>query len=42
MCAVMFLQMILLTEGFITHITGKWPLHTMDEFMFLQMTLLPE
>jgi hypothetical protein len=42
MCAQMFLQVILLTEQFITYATGIWPLSNMNALMFLQVTLLTE
>jgi hypothetical protein len=42
MLALMFLQTTLLTEGFITYITQKWALPTMNALMCLQMYMLPE
>jgi hypothetical protein len=42
MYALMSLQIELLTECLITHITAKWPLTTMYSLMVLQFPLLSE
>jgi hypothetical protein len=42
MCAVMFLQMILLPERFVAHVTGKWTILTMQVFMFSPSTLVKQ
>jgi hypothetical protein len=42
MYPLMSLQMALITEWFITHVTVKWPLTTMYARMSLQITLVTE
>jgi hypothetical protein len=42
MYALMCLQMGMLSELLITHVTAKWQLPTMYELMFLQITLKTE
>jgi hypothetical protein len=42
MYVLMTLQIALLAEWLITHIAVKWPVTTMYEVMFLQITMLIE